>query len=154
MKIIILKTQSFSDIITNSSSELFVVKGDRYSSAFEDFLYVENIGDLQWYLERKEVLLPEIRKYLKNPPKTICDRLDIDDYRNALREAIKNNDLDWGKIAFGAHFYNSLLNQNKIKCYLYPPESLSKNLLLDNTIKVTPSSFNLNPIKEIKYEYM
>lgn len=65
MKIIILKTQSFSDIITNSSSELFVVKGDRYSSAFEDFLYVENIGDLQWYLERKEILLPEIRKYLK-----------------------------------------------------------------------------------------
>lgn len=94
MKIIILKTQSFSDIITNSSSELFVVKGDRYSSAFEDFLYVENIGDLQGYLERKEILLPEIRKYLKNPPKTICDRLDIDDYRNALREAIKNNDLD------------------------------------------------------------
>ena len=44
--------------------------------------------------------------------------------------------------------------ENKIKCYLYPPESLSKNLLLDNTIKVTPSSFNLNPIKEIKYEYM
>ena len=27
MKIIILKTQSFSDIVTNSSSELFVVKG-------------------------------------------------------------------------------------------------------------------------------
>lgn len=94
MKIIILKTQSFSDIVTNSSSELFVVKGDRYNSAFEDFLYVENIGDLQWYLEQKEILLPEIRKYLKNPPKTICDRLDIDDYRNALREAIKNNDLD------------------------------------------------------------
>lgn len=65
MKIIILKTQSFSDIITNSSSELFVVKGDRYGSAFEDFLYVENIGDLQWYLEQKEILLPEIRKYLK-----------------------------------------------------------------------------------------
>lgn len=86
--------QSITDIITNSSSELFVVKGDRYSSAFEDFLYVENIGDLQRYLEQKEILLPEIRKYLKNPPKTICDRLDIDDYRNALREAIKNNDLD------------------------------------------------------------
>ena len=90
MKIIILKTQSFSDIITNSSSELFVVKGDRYSSAFEDFLYVENIGDLQRYLEQKEILLPEIRKYLK----TVYDGFDIDDYRNALREAIKNNDLD------------------------------------------------------------
>lgn len=94
MKIIILKTQSFSDIVTNSSSELFVVKGDRYSSAFEDFLYVENIGDLQRYLEQKEILLPEIRKYLKNPPKTVYDGFDIDDYRNALREAIKNNDLD------------------------------------------------------------
>ena len=86
--------QSITDIITNSSSELFVFKGDRYGSAFEDFLYVENIGDLQWYLEQKEILLPEIRKYLKNPPKAICDSFDTDDYRNALREAIKNNDLD------------------------------------------------------------
>lgn len=94
MKIIILKIQSFSDIVTNSSSELFVVKGDRYGSAFEDFLYVENIGDLQRYLEQKEILLPEIRKYLKNPPKTTYDSFDTDDYRNALREAIKNNDLN------------------------------------------------------------
>ena len=94
MKIIILKTQSFSDIITNSSSELFVVKGDRYSSAFEDFLHVENIGDLQRYLERKEILLPEIRKYLKNPPKTTCDSFDTDDYLNALREAFKNKDFN------------------------------------------------------------
>lgn len=94
MKIIILKTQSFSDIITNSSSELFVVKGERYSSAFKDFLYIENIGDLQRYLEQKEILLPEIRKYLKNPPKTIYDTFDIDDYQNAVREAIKNNDLN------------------------------------------------------------
>lgn len=94
MKIIILKTQSFSDIVTNSSSELFVVKGDKYGSVFEDFLYVENIGDLQRYLEQKEILLPEIRKYLKNKPKTIYDSFDTDDYRNALREAIKNNDLN------------------------------------------------------------
>lgn len=75
-------------------------------------------------------------------------------YSEDAFEYLLQQDLDWGKIAFGAHFYNSLLNQNKIKCYLYPPESLSKNLLLDNTIKVTPSSFNLNPIKEIKYEHM
>lgn len=122
MKIIILKTQSFSDIITNSSSELFVVKGDRYGSAFEDFLYVENIGDLQWYLERKEILLPEIRKYLKNPPKTICDGFDIDDYRNALREAIKNNDLDKYKncsfVVLGDHMdYDTW---QSIKNSLYP----------------------------------
>lgn len=101
----LIPIQSYSDIITNSSSELFcTITSEKYSEdAFEYLL---------------------------------------------------QQDLDWGKIAFGAHFYNSLLNQNKIKCYLYPPESLSKNLLLDNTIKVTPSSFNLNPIKEIKYEHM
>ena len=98
MKIIILKTQSFSDIITNSSSELFVVKGDRYSSAFEDFLYVENI------------------------PKTICDGFDIDDYRNALREAIKNNDLDKYKncsfVVLGDHIdYDTW---QSIKDSLYP----------------------------------
>lgn len=63
-------------------------------------------------------------------------------------------DLNWNKIAFGAHFYESLCNQNKIKCYLYPPESLSKNLILDDTIQVTPSSFNLKPLQKIKYEYM
>lgn len=60
-------------------------------------------------------------------------------------------DLDWNKIAFGAHFYNDLCNQEKIKCSLYPPESLSKNLLLDDVIKITPSSFNLESIKEFDF---
>lgn len=46
MKIIILKTQSFSDIITNSSSELFVVKGDRYSSAFEAAVILSSLRSL------------------------------------------------------------------------------------------------------------
>lgn len=73
--------------------------------------------------------------------------------QNAFEYLLKQ-DLDLGKIAFGAHFYDSLCNQNTVKCYLYPPESLSKNLILDDVIKVTPSSFNLTPIKEIKYERM
>lgn len=60
--------------------------------------------------------------------------------------------LDWSKIAFGAHFYDNLKSQNKIKCWLYPPESFSKNLILDDTIKITPSSFNLNPLIEYKWK--
>lgn len=61
-------------------------------------------------------------------------------------------DLDFKKIAFGAHFYDVLQTQDKVQCYLYPPESLSKNLILDDVIKVTSSSFNLTPIKEIPFK--
>ena len=60
--------------------------------------------------------------------------------------------LDYSKIAFGAHFYNLLRAQDKIMCWLYPPESFSKNLILDDIIKITPSSFNLNPLIEYKWQ--
>lgn len=51
------------------------------------------------------------------------------------------------KVAFGAHFYDYLKEQNTIKTYLYEPESYSKNLILaDDGIKITPSSFNTNTI--------
>lgn len=58
------------------------------------------------------------------------------------KENIKN-------VAFGAHFVNQLQG-SKIKTWLYPPESLSKNIILQkNCVKITPSSFDLNPIKVI-----
>jgi hypothetical protein len=58
------------------------------------------------------------------------------------KENIKN-------VAFGAHFVDYLKN-SKIKTWLYPPESLSKNVILEkDCVKITPSSFNLNPIKII-----
>lgn len=51
------------------------------------------------------------------------------------------------KIAFGAHFYDYLNNQDTIKVYKYPPESFSKNLILaDDYVKITPSSFDTNTI--------
>lgn len=90
-----IKIQSFGDLITNSSSEVYC----------------------------------------------IYDLRGVEQVKNAVNE-----------IAFGANFYNNLLTQDKIKCWLYPPESFSKNLILDDIIKITPSSFNLTPIKEIKYE--
>lgn len=90
---VILKTQSFTDIITNSSSELFVVKGDRYSSAFEDSIHIESVADLQRYLERVNLLLPEILKYCKNDY-GMYEYLEEEDYKQALREAVKHNDLD------------------------------------------------------------
>lgn len=53
-------------------------------------------------------------------------------------------------IAFGAHFCK-YLEESSIPTYLYPPESLSKNVILTkDKIRITPSSFNLNPIKIIE----
>lgn len=53
-------------------------------------------------------------------------------------------------VAFGAHFCKYLKN-SKIPTYLYPPESLSKNVILTkDKVQITPSSFNLNPIKTIE----
>ena len=52
-------------------------------------------------------------------------------------------------VSFGAHFIKYLEN-SKIKTWLYPAESLSKNIILEkDCVKITPSSFDLNPIKEI-----
>lgn len=51
------------------------------------------------------------------------------------------------KVAFGAHFYPYLKEQDTIETYLYPPETFSKNLILsDSGIKITPSSFNTSTI--------
>ena len=64
-----------------------------------------------------------------------------------------NDQINTEKIAFGAHFYNSLIkHQDKIKCWLYPPESLSKNLILDDIIKITASSFHSEPLMEIPFK--
>lgn len=73
-------------------------------------------------------------------------------YQKEAFDYLLDKDFDFSKIAFGAHFYDLLKNQNKVKCWIYPPESFSKNLILDDTIKITPSSFNLNPIIEYKWQ--
>ena len=54
---------------------------------------------------------------------------------------------DKSQVAFGAHYYKYLKTQDKIKCYLFEPESFSKNLILANdSIKITPSSFDTTTI--------
>lgn len=64
-----------------------------------------------------------------------------------LEEQILINDMK--NVSFGAHFYEDL-KKSKIKTYLYEPESFSKNVILKpNKVIITPSSFNLNPIKVI-----
>nr|DAP34424.1 MAG TPA: tungsten cofactor oxidoreductase radical SAM maturase [Caudoviricetes sp.] len=52
-------------------------------------------------------------------------------------------------VAFGANFVKNL-ESSSIKTWLYPPESLSKNVILEkDCVKITPSSFDLTPMMEI-----
>lgn len=65
-----------------------------------------------------------------------------------LEEKIEENDMK--NVAFGAHFIKYLEN-SKIKTWLYPAESLSKNIILTkDKVQITPSSFDMNPIKIIE----
>lgn len=60
-------------------------------------------------------------------------------------------DLNITNIAFGAHFIDHI-RKSSIKAYTYEPESLSKNILLKkDKVIITPSSFNLNPVKVIEF---
>lgn len=64
-----------------------------------------------------------------------------------LEEEIEKNNIK--NVAFGANF-SPYLNNSKIKTWNYPPESFSKNVLLkENKVVITPSSFNMKPIKII-----
>ena len=61
-----------------------------------------------------------------------------------LEEQICKNAIT--NIAFGANFY-SYLEKSNLPVDTYPQEAYSKNIILDNKVIITPSSFNLTPIE-------
>lgn len=65
-----------------------------------------------------------------------------------LEEMIQKHQIK--NVAFGAHFIK-YLRKSKIQTWLYDEESFSKNIILTpNKVQITPSSFNLSPIKIIE----
>ena len=65
-----------------------------------------------------------------------------------LEEMIQKHEIK--NVAFGAHFIK-YLRKSKIKTWLYDEESFSKNIILTpNKVQITPSSFDLQPIKIIE----
>lgn len=53
-------------------------------------------------------------------------------------------------VAFGAHFVESLKN-SKLKTSLYEPEAFSSNVILTkDKVQITPSSFDLKPVKIVE----
>ena len=172
MNVFIIPIQSVSDVITNSSSELFILstnkaceevnpklllKANRAISNLLTFgntnvnihhiisdkesvdkFYdiVKRYGDSIYY----HVLLP----LMPSGRSTKGIEPGVFEY---LEDVIKEHDIK--NAAFGTHFIE-YLKTSKIKTYLYPPESLSKNVILTkNKVMITPSSFNLNPIMTI-----
>ena len=65
-----------------------------------------------------------------------------------LEDIIEKYDIK--NVAFGAHFIERL-KTSKIPTWLYEAESFSKNVILTkDKVQITPSSFDLNPIKIIE----
>lgn len=65
-----------------------------------------------------------------------------------MEEMILKNDIK--NVAFGAHFIKYLQN-TKIPVSLYDEQSFSKNIILTpNKVQITPSSFDLKPMKIIE----
>ena len=65
----------------------------------------------------------------------------------------KINEHNMKNVAFGAHFIKYLRDSKMIKTWLYEPESFSKNvILLKDEVLITPSSFNLKPVKVITFD--
>lgn len=94
------------------------------------------------------VLLPMMKHGRSNVSMTDEAFLELRKFFNKIPYKHKSH------FALGANFYPYLINQKEedgyvIQCSLYEPESFSKNLILDDVIKITPSSFNT---KTILYE--
>lgn len=134
MNILVIPVQTVSDIITNSSSEVFILDTGKTCEEVDTMLHTFTSG-----FSYPEVFsLKDFREWRKKV------RSGVFEY---LEEIIQKHDIK--NAAFGAHFVE-YLKTSKIKTHLYPPESLSKNVILTkDKVQITPSSFNLKPIRVI-----
>lgn len=172
MNILVIPVQSVSNLITNSSSEVFILETGKTCEEVNTILNTFTSGfrhpevfSLKDFREwRKKLRSGEIEEDWSYPGTIFSiangwfkDPEDEEDLLN-LRMDFLFNPFDTEEIiqkhdiknaAFGAHFVE-YLKTSKIKTHLYPPESLSKNVILTkDKVQITPSSFNLTPIKVI-----
>lgn len=152
---LVTKIQSFSDVITNSSSTVFLMYEEdaKYwkKETPDDMCDITEIT-YQWLLDNHwewvrygdailyHVLLPLM-------PSGRSSEGVAEGTFEYLEEMIEKNGIK--NVAFGAHFIKDLRN-SKIKTWLYDEQSFSKNVILTpNKVQITPSSFDLKPIKVI-----
>ena len=103
----------------------------------DDFIKIAKRYDVHFH-----VLLP----LMKHGRSTSCMTSDVYPY---LAEQIKKNNIS--NIALGANFKKFMVEMpNLFETWEIPEELYSKNILLkDEKVVITPSSFDLNPIKII-----
>ena len=153
--------QSFSDIITNSSSEVFVIESkdhEKIKTFLADVCEVFgwDVNDLMTF-ESVDEFVAEWARYgdsilyhvlLPLMPSGRSSEGVTEDTFEYLEEVIEKNNIK--NVAFGAHFIKSL-RDSKIKTWLYDEQSFSKNIILTkDLVQITPSSFDLNPIMKIE----
>ena len=94
------------------------------------------------------VLLPLVKHGRSNSE---MDQETFDYLERKLLEK-KDNKESISDISFGAKFIPFLSKSNKLGVNIFPEQTFSKNVLLQkDKVIITPSSFDLTPIKEIKF---
>ena len=78
------------------------------------------------------------------------EKMDDDTYMYLVEQLNKN---DIKNVAFGANFLPFMTKHpNSLNVWEYPQEIYSKNILLkDSNVIITPSSYNLEPVKKINF---
>lgn len=155
------KIQSMSDIITNSSSEVFIVSTDNHEKVINfindvcevcgwntyDLMHFESADEFvaEWVRYGSDILYHVLLPLM---PSGRSQEGVSDGTFEYLEYVIEQNKIN--NVAFGAHFIKNLRN-SRIKTWLYDEQSFSKNVILTpNKVQITPSSFDLNPIQIVE----
>lgn len=127
-----IQTLSNNSIKTN----VHIVVSDKESIDFTKKMYNEYADKIDYF-----VLLPHMNVgFASNNPKII----DYPFFKKWLFSLKKRDNL-----AFGANFYEFLKNTKSLDCSLYPPEILSKYIVMDDNMMLYNSSFGMTPVKFI-----
>lgn len=120
-------------IANNIKSNIHVVVSDANSVKYLENVYKDYSGKVDYF-----VILPQINigRAVDCPKQT-----DYNGLSKFLDENSKNAD-----IALGANLYPFLKENNRWNVSLYPPEILSKYLILDDLPTLYRSSFDMTPV--------
>lgn len=171
-----LKLHSIVDVITNSSTVIYTYQDsiEESKELLQEILNIANIEKSVDDLFYIDTFLEDISIYIENMERCADNYVDDIEFNEIYKEWKDEIDyfvllpyeaqgravpkgIEWeylltklpentSKIAFGAGFYNNLLQgKHNIKVSLYEPEIMSKFLDMKN-MKLYPSSFNLTEI--------
>lgn len=118
-------------------TNVHIVISDKESIDFAKSMYEQYSGRIEYF-----VLLPYMNTgfALNDPRQPNYDYLES--WLSTLEDA--------SDIAFGSNFYHFLKKTKAVKVSLYPPEIMSKYLIMDENMKLYNNSFEM---REVSYSY-